>query len=73
MWEKIMEYIKQRRWKAELRRLDENWYLWGSCFDMYPPSFYLTHTPEEVEKIQAEDLKRIKQKIEELKELEPFN
>lgn len=48
--------------KFELRmsKMDREWrMLGGGCFGDYPPSFYYRHTPEEVERIQAEDRKAI--------------
>lgn len=33
------------------------------CFDMYPPSFYYLHTPEEQDEILKRDVERIKKKI----------
>lgn len=70
MIEKIREFIKKVMWKRKLKRLDDEWRFSHGCFDMYPPSFYLTHTPEEVERIQDEDFKRIREKIAELREIE---
>ena len=45
----IKEYLKKRRRKKMLKDLDNFYYMtYGNCF-AEPPSFYLTHTREEVE------------------------
>lgn len=65
LFSKIFEIIKKIykdiKLKAKLRQMDEMWYLMGgNCFGLYPPSFYHTHTPEEIEKITKEDIEELK-------------
>ena len=44
------------------------WETGGSCFGLFPPSFYHKHTPEEVEQIKAETLKQIREAIDKLED-----
>lgn len=45
---------KKVRFRIRLRQMDLLWYLMdGSSFDLFPPSFYYTHTEKEIQ--QAAD------------------
>lgn len=58
----LKEYIKKKRVQAQLKKLDFYWMQYnGTCFSELP-SFYLTHTPEEIE----EYFQYLHKKIEEL-------
>lgn len=47
--------------------MDEEWRLSGrSCWSLFPPSFYYTHTEEEIERITAETIDRIQKLIDQL-------
>lgn len=63
-FKKIIFWIK-------LKDMDVQWY-WtgGSCFGLFPPSFYYTHTEEEIERITAETAERIGELIDQLEKLE---
>jgi hypothetical protein len=41
----------------------------SSCFERYPPSFYLRYTPEEQKKIREEDDKKIQELLEKMDEI----
>ena len=64
LWEKI-------KFERKMRMIDEEWYmLGGSCFGMYPPSFYYRHTPEEQKQIRERDLAEIRRIIDSMGESE---
>ena len=52
---KILFYkIKTYR---KLKKMDDWWYfMGGSCFGLFPPSFYCTHSEEEIKRIRDETL-----------------
>lgn len=67
MLNKLKKIIKQIRFKRELQIMDDVYYLTGqSCFSLFPPSFYHTHTPEEIERITQEELAKIMEIIEQM-------
>lgn len=50
----------------KLKEMDNMWYLMGgSCFGLFPPSFYYTHTEEEIKQITEETLGDLYDMIEE--------
>lgn len=59
----ICEKIKTRR---QLKAMDRLWYFYGgNCFGMHPPSFYWKHSEEEIERIQKEEIAKLKEMLEE--------
>jgi len=43
-----------RKW-IKLKKANIEWYFMGyNCFDLIPPSFYYTHTDEEIERLICE-------------------
>ena len=59
LFEKIIFRIK-------LMHMDSRWRMMGgSCFALFPPSFYYTHTPEEIERITKEEIAEIRKLLEE--------
>lgn len=45
----------------KLKRMDDWWYLMGgSCFGLLPPSFYYTHTEEEIKRTADEELDKLR-------------
>lgn len=68
---KLGVVIKKIIFRMKLRRMDDMYYFFGgSCFSMFPPSFYLTHTPEEVEEITNQEIEKMKQILNEMKAAE---
>lgn len=64
MIKKLMQEVLLR---IKLKEMDEFWYLTGgSCFGIFPSSFYYTHTPEEIEQITAEEIKKLSEMINQL-------
>lgn len=42
---------------CELKKMDDWWYfIGGNCFGLFPPSFYYTHSEEEIKRIKDETL-----------------
>lgn len=59
--------ISRIRWRIKLKMMDDMWFfMGGSCFGMFSPSFYYTHTQEEIESIVAEEEKQIQKLMESL-------
>lgn len=41
----------------KLKQMDDFWYfMGGNCFGLFPPSFYYTHTEEEIKRITEETM-----------------
>lgn len=69
MLNKLKKIIKQIRIKRELQIMDDVYYLTGqSCFSLFPPSFYYTHTPEEIERITQDEIRKIKELLEQMEQ-----
>ncbi|MBP3477109.1 MAG: hypothetical protein J6K48_12460 [Lachnospiraceae bacterium] len=65
----IKKVIQKIIFRIKLREMDEWWYMTGgSCFGLFPPSFYYTHTEEEIERITKETLDRCTELINKLDE-----
>lgn len=63
----LLKPVKIILFKIKLLDMDEQWYLsWEPCWSLFPPSFYYTHTEEEIERITAETIERIRKLIDEL-------
>lgn len=61
---KIVEFGKKiyklLKFNAQMHKLDKIWYfLGGNCFGIFPPSFYYTHTKEEIEQKKKETIKKL--------------
>ncbi len=53
--------------RIKLWQMDDRWhYMGGSSWELFPPSFYYTHTEEEIERITAETRGKIQKLIDEL-------
>ncbi len=62
LFKKILFHVK-------LWDMDRQWRMMGgNCFALFPPSFYYTHTPEEVERITREEIAEIRKILDEYKE-----
>jgi len=65
----MKKWIQKLCYKRKLREMDEMWRLMGgSSWGLFPPSFYLTHSPEEVQRRKKEELDKLKAMLEEFKE-----
>ena len=54
--------------KLKLMEMDSRWYLMGgNCFGLFPPSFYHTHSEEEIKRCTDEIIMEIEKLLEELK------
>lgn len=63
----INNFIKKLGYKIKLVWMDYQWELvCYSCFNPFPPSFYYTHTEEEIERITEDMRNRLYALIEEL-------
>jgi hypothetical protein len=60
LFNKITKLIK-------LRIMDAQWYDTGaSSYQLFPPSFYYTHTEEEIQRITEETMEKIQLMLEEM-------
>ena len=59
--------IEKVKFRIKLKRMDDWWYYrGGGCFELFPPSFYYTHTEEEVRRITDETLESLRSMVKEL-------
>lgn len=61
LYKRAIQYLKwlihKRRLHRKLKEMDDWWYfMGGNCFGLFPPSFYYTHTDEEVKRMTEETL-----------------
>ncbi len=50
--------------KIKLWEMDNLWeYMGGSCWGLFPPSFYYIHTEEEIERITKETIESCKKML----------
>ncbi len=69
--EKTQMLIQKIKFQIKLKEMDDWWYYTGgNCFGLFPPSFYYTHTQEEIEKITTEEKRKLRELIEQLDEYE---
>lgn len=63
----ILKKMKHKvMFKIKLWEMDSLWeYMGGSYWGLFPPSFYYTHTEEEIERITKETIERYKKMIDE--------
>ena len=64
--EKIRKAIKKKRDQFIYSQYDFDYFACQDCFRVFPPSFYLMHTKEEVEKITKETVATLQEIIAEL-------
>lgn len=61
------EMIRKTVFRMKLQEMDRMWeFMGGSCWGLFPPSFYYTHTEEEIERIKKETIERLQQMIDEM-------
>lgn len=65
----MKKLIQKLRFRAKLRRMDDMWrYMDGHSWSLFPPSFYFTHTQEEIQRRKKAELDKLKAMLEEYKE-----
>ena len=54
----LLKYLFYRiKVHHKLKKMDDLWYfMGGNCFGLFPPSFYYTHSEEEIRRIKDETL-----------------
>ena len=64
---KIKEQIDKIVFRIKLQQMDDLWRdMGGSCWGLFPPSFYYTHTEDEIKRIKEETIKELYEMIEQL-------
>ena len=64
---KIKEQIDKIVFRIKLQQMDDLWRdMDGSCWGLFPPSFYYTHTEDEIKRIKEETIKELYEMIEQL-------
>lgn len=57
----MRKLIKKIIFQIKLWGMDHQWRFSGqSSYSMFPPSFYYTHTPEEIERLKREEIAKIR-------------
>lgn len=67
-WNRVLQgKVQKMLFQIKLRRMD-GWrhYTGAGGWELFPPSFYRTHTKEEIEQITAETVERIQKLINEM-------
>ena len=66
MKEKIKRINEKIHLRRKIKRMDSLWNLYGgSCFGLFPPSFYYRHSEEEAQRLQQEEIAKLKEKLDE--------
>ena len=64
----LKKFIGRIREMQRLKRMDDMWRMTGqSSWSLFPPSFYATHTKEEAEKAEREEIAECRKLLEQLK------
>lgn len=67
-WNRVLQRKVQKiLFQIKLLKMDGWWHYTGAgSWELFPPSFYRTHTKEEIERITAETVERIQKLINEM-------
>lgn len=61
---KLKELIRKILFRIKLHQMDRRWYdSEASSWELFPPSFYYTHTQEEIDRIRKETFAQIEEII----------
>lgn len=59
---KIKSIYEKMRFRSKLRSMDALWSFYGgSCFGLFPPSFYYKHSEEEIERLRQQEILKLKE------------
>ena len=59
--ELLRKLMQKIRFRMKLRQMDYWWYfIGGNNWQLFPPSFYYTHTEEEIKRITGEELDKLR-------------
>lgn len=66
---KLITWLRKIGILHEPKTINELFYEYGigSCFRLFPPSFYRKHTPEEIKKAHVEAIAELRQILEDYK------
>ena len=65
--EMVGNLTKKVIFHIQLKQIDAEWYdRGGRCWGLFPPSFYYTHTEEEIERITTETRAKMQSLIDQL-------
>ncbi|MBQ8118523.1 MAG: hypothetical protein IJ147_10775 [Lachnospiraceae bacterium] len=57
-------WIKRIQFKHRLRRMDRRWRMQGGAsYDLFPPSFYYTHSAQEIKEITDREISCLREMI----------
>lgn len=63
---KIRSIYEKFIFHRKLKSMDALWdFYGGSCFELFPPSFYHKHSEEEILRIKEEELAKLKERLKE--------
>ncbi len=63
----LQKRVQKIIFQIKLQRMNGWWHYTRACsWELFPPSFYYTHTKEEIERITAETVGRIQKLIDEM-------
>lgn len=66
IWNSLKKSVKNFLFRLKLKRMDAQWHFYGgSSYDVIPPSYYYTHTPEEIEQIRSREIEDLKKMLDE--------
>ena len=59
---KIKSICEKIRLRRKLKTMESLWNFYvGSCFGLFPPSFYHKHSEKEIQRLQREEIARLKE------------